>query len=103
MWRTRARSGVVLPIPVPSRMTIAKMPDSTRKKPSTPPRTRDAPTISAERSLTSDRGLRWRERLLREVEAVGHAVGGLVVRVDRRQAEGLLAELHEAHMGVLRV
>src|SRR5207248_10994908 len=51
----------------------------------------------------SDGGSGRRERLLREVEAIGHVVGGLVARVDRRQAECLLAKLDEADVGVLGV
>jgi len=51
----------------------------------------------------SDGGAGRRERLLAEIEAVGHVIGGLVARIDRRQAERLLAELHQADMRVLGV
>lgn len=39
--------------------------------------------------------------LLFEVETVGHIVRGLVAGVDRPQAKRVLAEFHEAHVGVL--
>src|SRR5205823_15124761 len=110
-----------------SSTAIAKMPGSRRKKTSTPHRTKQAHRSSAERSFNtptlpspasgggkfqrwhepflrrSDGGSGRRERLLREVEAIGHVVGGLVARVDRRQAECLLAKLDEADVGVLGV
>src|SRR6266550_2724873 len=86
---------------VAGRKRIEKMPDSRREKPSIPPRRRQAHRSSAERSFESNRGLWWRERLLLEIEAIGHVVGGLVACVDRRQTEGLLAELDQAHVGVL--
>src|SRR2546423_3076901 len=53
--------------------------------------------------VSLDGGPGWREWLLGEVEAVGHVVGRLVAGVDRGQAKGLLAELHQAGVRVLRV
>ena len=48
-----------------------------------------------------DSRLRRRERRLREIEAVFHAVRGGGARVERWQAEVDLTETHEAHVRVL--
>src|ERR1700674_1346168 len=50
-----------------------------------------------------DGGAGRREGLLVEIEAVGHVIRRLVARIDRRQAKGLLAELHQADVRVLGV
>ena len=45
-------------------------------------------------------GLRSRSRRLLEVKTVGHAIGSTVSRVEMREAEYSLAELHKAYMRV---